>query len=87
MNTNSNTFSGMVELWNSIPYNLSLSENVDILVSPEHSGHVKRYLECSGIVPEIIIQDLQKEIDGENVPDASASEDDGLQGRPGTDIS
>ncbi len=73
----------MVELWNSIPYNLSLSENVDILVSPEHSGHVKKYLECSGIVPEIIIQDLQKEIDGENIPDPTASEDSVLQGRPG----
>ena len=52
----------MVELWNSVPVNLSFAETVDILVSPEHSGHVKRYLECSGITPNVIIKDLQAEI-------------------------
>ena len=71
----------MVELWNSIPTNLSLAEKVDILVSPEHAGHVKKYLQCSGIVPEVIIEDLQKEIDQENVP--TAEENVGLELRPG----
>ena len=73
----------MVELWNSLPVNLSLAENVDVLVGPEHVGHVKRYLECSGIEPEIIINDLQKEIDLENVPSPSEGESGGLELRPG----
>ena len=72
----------MVELWNSVPVNLSLAETVDILVSPEHAGHVKQYLECSGITPNVIIKDLQTEIDAENIP--TATEDDtGLELRPG----
>ena len=71
----------MVELWNSIPTNLSLAEKVDILVSPDHAGHVKQYLQCSGIVPEVIIKDLQSDIDQENV--ATAVEDEGLELRPG----
>lgn len=72
----------MVELWNSVPVNLSFAETVDILVSPEHSGHVKRYLECSGITPNVIIKDLQAEIDSENIPTVTEDEG-GLELRPG----
>lgn len=72
----------MVELWNPLPANFSLIDSVDILVSPEHASHVKKYLQCSGMDPETMIQDLQKEIDQENVP-SGETEDDGLVGRPG----
>jgi len=76
---------GLVELWNPLPANVSLIDNVDILVSPEHASHVKKYLECSGLSPETVIRDLQKEIDQENVP-SEESEDDGLAGRPGYNL-
>jgi hypothetical protein len=74
---------GMVELWNPLPANITLIDSVDILVSPDHASHVKKYLQCSGMNPETMIQDLQKEIDQENVPSEVSEDDDGLVGRPG----
>ncbi len=76
------SFEGLVELWNPLTANLSLANSVDILLSPDQSDHVKKYLECSGMNPETVIQDLQKEIDQENVP-SEETEEDGLVGRPG----
>lgn len=73
---------GMIELWNPLPSNVSLIDSVDILVSPQHVGHVRSYLECSGMKTETVIQNLQAEIDLENVK-SEDSEDSGLEGRPG----
>ena len=35
------TGQGMVEMWSSIPYNASLVDAVDMVVSPRHEKHVK----------------------------------------------
>merc|ERR1712226_1206164 len=57
---------GMVEMWSPIPYNASLVDRVDILVSPRHSKHVKQYLNCAGMNVDVIEENLQKAIDEEN---------------------
>ena len=56
-------------MWSQIPYNASLVDRVDILVGPKHIRHVKGYLSCSGMNPEVIEENLQKAIDGENEVD------------------
>ena len=56
----------MVEMWSPIPYNASLVDRVDILVSPRHSKHVKQYLNCAGMNVDVIEENLQKAIDEEN---------------------
>ena len=56
----------MVEMWSPIPYNASLVDRVDILVSPRHSNHVKQYLSCAGMNVDVIEENLQKAIDEEN---------------------
>ena len=35
------TGQGMVEMWSTIPYNASLVDAVDMVVSPRHEKHVK----------------------------------------------
>jgi hypothetical protein len=76
-------FKGSVELWNSLPVNLSFAEAVDLLVSPDHAGHVQRYLDCSGLPANVLVDNLQKEIDAENVPAPSQGDLEGLELRPG----
>ena len=53
-------------MWSPIPYNASLVDRVDILVSPRHSKHVKPYLNCAGMNVDVIEENLQKAIDEEN---------------------
>ena len=53
-------------MWSPIPYNASLVDRVDILVSPRHSKHVKQYLSCAGMNVDVIEENLQKAIDEEN---------------------
>ena len=53
-------------MWSPIPYNASLVDRVDILVSPRHSNHVKQYLSCAGMNVDVIEENLQKAIDEEN---------------------
>ena len=66
---------GMVEMWSTIPYNASLVESVDMIVSPSHEAHVKNYLSCSGMTPEIVEEDLQKAIDEENLVENQPDDD------------
>ena len=40
----------MVEMWSSIPYNASLVDAVDMVVSPRHEKHVK----VRGAIKEIL---------------------------------
>ena len=56
----------MVEIWSAIPYNASLVDSVDMIVSPKHQKHVKNYLTCSGMNPEVIENNLQNAIEIEN---------------------
>ena len=53
-------------MWSTIPYNASLVDRVDMVVSPKHEAHVKSYLSCAGMTPTVIENDLQKAIDQEN---------------------
>lgn len=64
----------MVEIWSSIPYNASLVESVDMIVSPAHEKQVKNYLSCSGMSPSVVEKDLQSAIDTENVIDTEPAE-------------
>ena len=64
----------MVEMWSPIPYNASLVDRVDILVSPRHSNHVKQYLSCAGMNVDVIEENLQKAIDEENIIDDEVDE-------------
>merc|ERR1712223_394454 len=57
---------GMVEMWSTIPYNASLVDAVDMVVSPRHIKHVKDYLSCSGMTPIVIEDNLQRAIEAEN---------------------
>jgi len=57
---------GMVEMWSSIPYNASLVDAVDMVVSPRHEKHVKDYLSCSGMTPTVVENNLQRAIEKEN---------------------
>lgn len=59
----------MVEMWSTIPYNASLVDQVDLIVSPQHLAHVKSYLSCSGMEPEVVEDNLQRAIDEENQED------------------
>ena len=56
----------MVEMWSTIPYNASLVDAVDMVVSPRHIKHVKDYLSCSGMTPIVIEDNLQRAIEAEN---------------------
>ena len=57
----------MVEMWSTIPYNASLVDSVDMIVRPGHQKHVKEYLTCAGMEPQVIEEDLQTAIDQENL--------------------
>lgn len=57
---------GMVEMWSTIPYNASLVDAVDMVVSPRHEKHVKDYLSCSGMTPTVVENNLQRAIEKEN---------------------
>lgn len=61
----------MVEMWSTIPYNASLVDAVDMIVSPKHVQHVKSYLSCSGMTPAVIEENLQRAIEVENEIDES----------------
>ena len=61
-------------MWSPIPYNASLVDRVDILVSPRHSNHVKQYLSCAGMNVDVIEENLQKAIDEENIIDDEVDE-------------
>jgi len=67
---------GMVEMWSTIPYNASLVDAVEMVVSPRHEKHVKDYLSCSGMTPTVIEDDLQHAIDLENKIDPEDEEDE-----------
>jgi len=58
---------GMVEMWSSIPYNASLVESVDMIVSLNNKKQVKGYLSCSGMPPTVVEEDLQRAIEEENI--------------------
>ena len=60
------TGQGMVEMWSTIPYNASLVDAVDMVVSPRHIKHVKDYLSCSGMTPLVVEDNLQRAIEAEN---------------------
>ena len=62
----------MVEMWSPIPYNASLVDRVDMLVSPKHVHHVRNYLNCSGMDSNVLEDNLQKAIDSENDIDENA---------------
>ena len=59
-------------MWSTIPYNASLVDRVDMVVSPKHEAHVKSYLSCAGMTPTVVENDLQKAIDQENQFDPDA---------------
>lgn len=67
---------GMVEMWSSIPYNASLVDAVDMVVSPRHEKHVKDYLSCSGMTPTVVENNLQRAIDKENEIDPEDEDGD-----------
>jgi len=67
---------GMVEMWSSIPYNASLVDAVDMVVSPRHEKHVKDYLSCSGMTPTVVENNLQRAIEKENEIDPEDQEGD-----------
>jgi hypothetical protein len=58
---------GLVYIWNPISRNVSLIDHADLMVAPEHAGHVKNYLKCSGMKVQVISQNLQRQIDEENI--------------------
>ena len=57
----------MVEIWNPLSPNVSLVDHADLMVSPKHAGHVRRYLTCSGMGVKVMSENLQRQIDQENV--------------------
>merc|ERR1712223_82443 len=65
---------GMVEMWSTIPYNASLVDAVDMVVSPRHEKHVKDYLSCSGMTPTVVEENLQRAMDVENEIDSEETE-------------
>jgi len=65
---------GMVEMWSTIPYNASLVDAVEMVVSPRHEKHVKDYLSCSGMTPAVIEDNLQRAMDIENEIDPEDEE-------------
>jgi len=67
---------GMVEMWSSIPYNASLVDAVDMVVSPRHEKHVKDYLSCSGMTPTVVENNLQRAIEKENEIDPEDQDGD-----------
>ena len=71
-------------MWTPIPDDMSKNTNVDFLLGPIHSKHVKRYLECSEIPFEVVTENLQEQIDKENDVEDDDS-DELLIGRPGNE--
>merc|ERR1712223_924147 len=65
---------GMVEMWSTIPYNASLVDAVEMVVSPRHEKHVKDYLSCSGMTPTVVEENLQRAMDVENEIDPEEDE-------------
>ena len=65
---------GMVEMWSTIPYNASLVDAVEMVVSPRHEKHVKDYLSCSGMTPTVVEENLQRAMDVENEIDPEETE-------------
>ena len=41
--------------------------HVDMLVNPKHLSHVKSYLTCSGLIPTVMLRNIQEAIDTENI--------------------
>ena len=64
----------MVEMWSTIPYNASLVDAVEMVVSPRHEKHVKDYLSCSGMTPTVVEENLQRAMDVENEIDPEEDE-------------
>ena len=68
-------------LWTPVPVELDPERklHVDMMVNPSQSQHLMSYLNCSSLPFEVVIPDIQRSIDMENVDDYP--EPDGLEFR------